>query len=336
MSKKILISLLILMVGALSIWAGGKAEPVAPGKEKITLRFAIVSGPAHAHNRAIEAWAKRVLEETNGRLEIRLLGAGQLGGERDYIEGMQLGSIDMAQVSTGPIASFVPSFAVLSLPYVVTSYEQIESLVTGPVGDYLFKELEPTGMKGLTFFTNGFRSVFTRNVPVRRPADLAGQKIRVMESPLMVSTLNAMGASATPMAYGELYTAIQQGVMDGAENAPGNVLNDKFYEVTKFFSDTRHFAPPGVVAISVKAFNSLPTDLQQYLVKSTLELGRMARALDKEEQEKALAALEAAGMTVIRNPNIDEFRASVRPVVERFGAQLDPKLMKLLAEAIGM
>lgn len=334
MNKKLIILSLLVLVGVSMLWAGGEAE--AEGQESYTLRFAIVSGPAHTHNRAIEAWADQVAEETDGRLEIRLLGGGQLGGERDYIEGMQQGSIDMAQVSTGPIASFVPNFAALSLPYVVTSYEQIETLVTGPVGDYLFAELEETGIKGLTWFTNGFRSVFTRDVPVRSPEDLAGQKIRVMESPLMVSTLNAMGASATPMAYGELYTALQQGVMDGAENAPGNVLNDKFYEVTKYFSATRHFAPPGVVGISMSAFESLPADLQEYLVEASLELGRMERALDEEEQEKAIAALEEQGMTVIREPNINAFQTSVRPVVENFGGELDAELMELLAEAIGM
>ncbi len=334
MKKRWLAGALVLLAALLPVWASGSTEE---GQETYTLRFAIVSGPAHTHNRAIAAWAEQVAEETNGRLEIRLLGGGQLGGERDYIEGMQLGNIDMAQVSTGPIASFVPDFAALSLPYVVTSYEQIESLVTGPVGDYLFAELEESGgIKGLTWFTNGFRSVFTRDVPVENPEDLAGQKIRVMESPLMVSTLNAMGASATPMAYGELYTALQQGVMDGAENAPGNVLNDRFYEVTNYFSATRHFAPPGVVAISMNAFNSLPPDLQEYLVEASLELGRMERALDEEEQERAIAALEEAGMTVIRNPNVTAFRDSVRPVVERFGNELNPELMALLREEIGM
>ena len=331
MRNRFLIGAVLLLAAAGALFAGADAE-----EETYVLRFAIVSGPAHAHNRAVEAWAEQVAEETNGRLEIRLLGGGQLGGERDYIEGMQLGTIDMAQVSTGPIASFVPNFSALSLPYVVTSYAQIESLVTGPVGDYLFSDLEGTGIKGLTWFTNGFRSVFTREVPVTNPEDLAGQKIRVMESPLMVSTLNAMGASATPMAYGELYTALQQGVMDGAENAPGNVLNDKFYEVTNYFSATRHFAPPGLVAISDRVFGTLPEDLQEYLVEAALELGEQARALDEQEQERAIAALEAEGMTVIRDPNIDAFQASVRPVVESFGNELEPELMDLLAEAIGM
>lgn len=333
MKKRILVSVIILMLTVATVWASGSEEQE---QETVTLRFAIVSGPAHTHNRAIEQWADKVSEETNGRLEIRLLGGAQLGGERDYIEGMQLGNIDMAQVSTGPISSFKSNFMALSLPYVVTSYEQIDSLVSGPVGDYLFEDLEDMGIKGLAWFTNGFRSVFTRDTPVENPQDLSGLKIRVMESSLMISTLNAMGASATPMSYGELYTALQQGVMDGAENAPGNVLNDKFYEVTNYFSLTRHFAPPGVVAISMDKYESLPEDLQEYLVEAARELGRMARALDEEDQEKAIAALEENGMTVIREPELDEFRASVRPVIESFSDDIEPELMDLLREEIGL
>ena len=216
-----LLSLLIVFL-SFSICAIGEAE-----SKPIILRIASVSGPSHLHNVVMKKWAEKVEEETNGRLILKVLDGAQLGGERDYIEGMQLGSIEMAQISTGPISGFIPQFMVCSLPYVFQDYEQIKAVTSGPVGKKLFELLESKNIKGLTWFTNGFRSVFNRVRPVNKPSDLKGLKIRVMESPLMVGTLNAMGASATPMAYGELYTALQQGVMDGAENAPGNMLNDK-------------------------------------------------------------------------------------------------------------
>jgi len=240
----------------------------------------------------MKQWAEKVKTETNGRLLIRVLDGAQLGGEREYIEGMKLGTIDMAQVSTGPISGFVPQFMVCALPYVFQDYDQIATTLEGPLGQKLFELLEKENIIGLTWFTNGFRSVFNGKRPIYTPADLKGLKIRVMESPLMVGTLNSMGASATPMAYGELYTALQQGVMDGGENAPGNVLNDKFYEVSKYFSVTEHFAPPGVVAISKAAFSKLPDDLQKYLMKSAKELGETERAADKEAQVRFLEELK--------------------------------------------
>ena len=145
----------------------------------------------------------------------------------------------------------------------------------------------------------------------------------------MVGTLNSMGASATPMAYGELYTALQQGVMDGAENAPGNVLNDKFYEVSKYFSVTEHFAPPGVVAISNAAFSNLPEDLQKLLLKSAEELGKTERAADRKAQDKFLEELKAKGVAINK---VDKaaFTKAVQPVIEKFRSEIGEDVMKLL------
>jgi tripartite ATP-independent transporter DctP family solute receptor len=277
----------------------------------------------------IKKWAEEVKMETNGRLAIVVLDGAQLGGEREYVEGMKLGTIDMAQVSTGPISAFVPQFMVCALPYVFQSYDQIATTLEGPLGQKLFELLKKENIIGLTWFTNGFRSVFNSKRPINNPADLKGLKIRVMESPLMVGTLNAMGASATPMSYGELYTALQQGVMDGAENAPGNVLNDKFFEVSKYFSVTEHFAPPGVVAISNAAFSKLPEDLQEYLLKSAKELGKKERAADKEAQVKFLEELKAKGVA-INTVDKAAFTKAVQPVIEKFSAEIGEDVMKLL------
>ena len=293
------------------------------------LRLASVSGPAHLHNVVMKEWAQKVKSETNGRLQIRILDGAQLGGEREYIEGMKLGTIDMAQVSTGPISSFVPQFMVCALPYVFQDYDQIAATLEGPLGQKLFELLKEENIIGLTWFTNGFRSVFNGKRPIYTPADLKGLKIRVMESPLMVGTLNAMGASATPMAYGELYTALQQGVMDGGENAPGNVLNDKFYEVSKYFSITEHFAPPGVVAISNAAYSKLPEDLQKYLVESAKELGKTERAADREAQVKFLEELKAKGVS-INTVDKAAFTKSVQPVIEKFSPEIGEDVMKHL------
>ena len=157
------------------------------------LRLASVSGPSHLHNVVMKEWAETAKKETNGRLDIRVLDGAQLGGEREYVEGMRLGTIDMAQVSTGPISAFVPQFMVCALPYVFQDYDQIAETLEGPLGQKLFELLNKENIIGLTWFTNGFRSVFNSKRPINNPADLKGLKIRVMESPLMVGTLNIHG-----------------------------------------------------------------------------------------------------------------------------------------------
>ena len=227
-----------------------------------TIRIAIVSSDSHLHNTVLNEWAQEAKEKTNGRLILKVMGSSQLGGERDYVEGMQLGNIEMAQVSSAAVNGFLNDFSLLSFPYFFKDYAEMEKVFNGPMGDELFAELEGIGIKGLTWFSNGFRNVYTKNTPVTTPADMKGLKIRVMESDVMIATLNAMGASGTPMAYSELYSAIQQGVMDGAENALGNIYSDGYYEICKNVSLTEHFAPPGVVAISQKSYDSLPDDLK--------------------------------------------------------------------------
>lgn len=325
--RKGVVVLFLLTALTCMVFANGQEE--VSSDKVYELSLGSISGPAHLHNVVLREWSEMVEEETDGRLVINVFDSAQLGGEREYIEGMKLGTVDMCQTSTGPISGFIPQFMVVGLPYVFQSFDQIEESLNGEIGQALFDLLEDEGMIGLAWFTNGFRSVFNSERPIRTPDDLNGLKIRVMESPLMVSTLNAMGASATPMAYSELYTAINQGVMDGAENAPGNVLNDKFFEVTGYYSMTEHFAPPGVVAISKTVYESLPEDLQEYLIEAGKELQAMEMARDREAQAKFLEELEAKGMKV-NTVDKDAFTEAVAPVLDQYRSEIGPEIMNLI------
>lgn len=303
--------------------------PAASAADKIVLRIASVTGPQHHHNIALRWFADRVAKRAPN-IEVKVLDGAQLGGERDYIEGMILGNIEMAQVSTGPMAAFIPQFDLFSLPYLFRDTDHFVKVVNGPVGTEFFQLLEKRGMKGICWFDNGYRNVFNTKRPIREPADLKGLKIRVMESPLMVNTLNAMGASATPMAYGELYTALQQGVLDGAENAPGNVLNDKFYEVTKYYSLTHHFRPPGVVAMSLKVWDRLTDADKKVISEEAAALQDYEIKLTQKVETDAIKALEAKGMKV-NEVDLDAFRKDVRPVyksfTDKFGNELLDKVL---------
>lgn len=309
----------------------GLLAPGAQAAEKVTLRIASVSGPTHHHNVALRWYAERVAKRTNGRVDLKVLDGAQLGGERDYIEGMILGSIEMAQVSTGPMAGFLPEFDLFSLPYMFRNADHFVKVINGPVGAKFFDLLEKRGIKGLCWFDNGYRSVFNSKRPIRTPEDMKGMKIRVMESPIMVDTINAMGGSATPMAYGELYTALQQGVLTGAENAPGNVYNDKFYEVTKYYSLTNHFRPPGVVAISLKVWNRLSKEDQATLQEEAKALQTYEIELTQKVEKDSLEQLKAKGMQ-INEVDFDAFQKAVKPVQDKFSARFGPDLVKQVLE----
>jgi tripartite ATP-independent transporter DctP family solute receptor len=226
---------------------------------------------------------------------------------------MQQGTIQMAQVSTGPMAGFVGEFDIFSLPYMFRDTDHFKKVLSGPIGDKFLGMLDAKGMKGLAWFDNGYRNMFNGTKPINEPSDMAGLKIRVMKSPLMVNTVNAMGGSATPMAYGELYTALQQGVLDGGENAAGNVLNDKFFEVSKYYSITQHFRPPGVVAMSKKTWDSLNSKQKAAIEKAAAELQEYEIDLTTEVVNNAMKTLESKGM-IVNKANVSAFAEAVKPV----------------------
>jgi tripartite ATP-independent transporter DctP family solute receptor len=289
-----------------------------------TIRIASVSGPAHHHNKALNWFADKVNKQNLG-VTFKVLSGGQLGkSERAYIEGMQQGTIQMSQVSTGPMAGFVGEFDIFSLPYMFRDTDHFKKVLSGPIGDKFLGMLDAKGIKGLAWFDNGYRNMFNGTKPINEPSDMAGLKIRVMKSPLMVNTVNSMGGSATPMAYGELYTALQQGVLDGGENAAGNVLNDKFFEVSKYYSITQHFRPPGVVAMSKKTWDSLNNKQKSAIEKAAAELQEYEINLTTEVVKNAMKSLEGKGM-IINQANVAAFAEAVKPVYKSYSDKYGSK-----------
>ena len=311
-------NLLASLSGAAALFLSGLAQPTIAASDT-TIRVASVTGPSHVHNVALRWFADRVAAR-DVDLNIEVLDGAQLGGERDYIEGMLLGSIQMAQVSTAPVAGFIPEFDLFSLPYLIRDTAHFKAVVSGPVGTKFSEMAEARGFKILAWFDNGYRNMFNKVRPIVTPDDLSGLKIRVMESSLMVNTVNAMGGSATPMSYSELYTALEQGVLDGGENAAGNVLNDRFYEVSGYYSLTQHFRPPGIVAISLKTWNGLSAEQQAVLTEEAAALQDYEIALAAEDGAAAIEDLRAKGME-INEADTAAFRERMGPVYEDFIAQ---------------
>ena len=317
--------LILKGMGALGALSMGFSATLAMAQDT-TIRVASVTGPSHHHNVSLRWFADQVAARNVG-LNIEVLDGGQLGGERDYIEGMFLGSIQMAQVSTAPVSGFISEFDLFSLPYLIRDTDHFQAVVNGPVGEKFSELAEERGMKIIAWFANGYRNVFNNVRPVVTPDDMEGLKIRVMESPLMVNTLNAMGGSATPMSYSELYTALEQGVLDGGENAPGNVLNDRFYEVSSYLSMTQHFRPPGVVAVSMATWNGLSDDQKNVLIEEGAALQEYEIALTAEVGAAAVEELISRGMQV-NDADVDAFRARMGPVYEDFISRQGSELLE--------
>jgi len=307
-------SLLASVSGVAALLLSGFVQPTLAADT--TIRVASVTGPSHHHNVSLRWFAERLAARDVG-LKIEVLDGGQLGGERDYIEGMMLGSIQMAQVSTAPVAGFIPEFDLFSLPYLIRDTDHFKKVVSGPIGAKFDKLAEGRGFKILAWFDNGYRNMFNKVRPIVEPKDLNGLKIRVMESPLMVNTVNAMGGSATPMSYSELYTALEQGVLDGGENAAGNVLNDKFYEVSGYLSMTQHFRPPGVVAIGLNTWSGLTAEQQAVMTEEAAALQDYEIELTAKVGAAAVEELKAKGMKV-NDANVAAFRDRMGPVYQDY------------------
>ncbi len=293
------------------------------------LRIGHSLDPSHPVHKAMLYFAKRVKEESHGKIIITVYPSQQLGTERQCLELLQFGSLAMTKVSSGVLEGFAPEFKVFSVPYLFKSDEQRFKVLEGKIGKDLLKSTVPYRLRGLCYYDAGSRSFYTKNKPIRTPADLKGLKIRTMESATMVKMVNMLGGSATPISWGELYTALQQGVVDGAENNPPSFYLSHHYEVCKYYSLDEHTAVPDVLLISTVVWNSLTKQEKKWLQDAAFESYEYEKVLWKKATKHALEEVQKAGVKVI-HPNKEPFIKKVQPLIEGFKSQ--PKLYKLIQE----
>ncbi|GIX22103.1 MAG: C4-dicarboxylate ABC transporter substrate-binding protein [Gammaproteobacteria bacterium] len=295
-------TLLVLATLLLSACDGGSATRV--------LRLAHALDTGHPVHKAMVHMAERVAELSGGRLRVMIYPNGQLGAERELIELLQIGSLAMTKVSSSPLESFAPRMQVFSIPYVFRDQDHYWKVLEGPIGRALLEELTPYRVRGLCYYDAGSRSFYTTRVPVRRPEDLKGLKIRVQKSRTSIAMVNALGAAATPIAWGELYTALQQGVVDGAENNPPSLYISRQYEVIRYYTLNEHTAVPDVLLISTRVWDALSPQERAWLEQAVAESVDYQRRLWAEFTEHALAKIAAAGVEII-HPDKAPFRAAV-------------------------
>lgn len=279
------------------------------------LRLAHVLDTQSTVHLAMQHLGEELERLSGGTMKVLLYPSGQLGNERECLELLQLGSLDIAKVSSAVVENFVPAMGVYSLPYLFRDDTHYWQVFNGEIGRDILLQGEKYWLRGLCYYDAGFRSFFLKNQRVESPAELDGLKIRVMRSNLSIRTVNLLGGNATPLAYSELYSALQQGVVDGAENNPPNFYQKKFYELCEYFVLDEHSAPPDVLMMSTHSWNKFTAQEQEWLEAAVQASVERQRALWNAMTETAMTAVSEAGVTIIR-PDKKPFFEIVGPIYQ--------------------
>lgn len=283
---------------------------------------------SHPVHEAMIYMAERIEEKSGGEMKIQVYPNQQLGSERELVELLQIGSLAMTKVSTAAMEGFAPEIKVLSQPYLFRDDAHQVKVLEGPIGKELLAAGEKYWFKGLCFYDAGKRSFYTKNKPVDSPADIKGLKIRVMESPTAVRLIQSFGGSPTPVSFGELYTALQQGIVDGAENNPPSLLTSRHYEVCKFYSINEHTAVPDMMIVSTKVWERLSDQERQWLQEAADESATFQYKLWAESVEESMRILQEAGVQV-SYPDKALFEKEVEQVYEMLKIE-DPEMYALV------
>lgn len=294
-----------------------------------TLRLGHGLDVSHSVHKAMIKMGEDLLERSGGKLKLEIYPSQQLGTERECLELLQIGSLDMTKVSVGVLENFAPKMKVLGLPFLFRDRQHSFNVLDGPIGEILLNEGEKYWLKGLGYYDAGSRSFYTMNKPIEKPDDLIGEKIRVMESATAVNMVKALGGSPTPISWGELYTSLQQGVVDGAENNPPSFYLSRHYEVCKFYSLDEHTVLPDVLLIGTYVYDKLNEQEQKWLNESVKASVKYQRILWAEAETEALREVQKAGVKIIR-PNKSLFVEKVKNIFE--GYKEDKEMYSLIKE----
>lgn len=278
----------------------------------IRLTMAHTLDTRHVTHQAMEYMAERLAYYSDNQMEIVIYPAAQLGTERELIELLQIGSLSMTKVSSSPLEGFVPQMKVFGVPYLFHDSEHFWKVLNSQLGQKLLDDLAVARLKGLGYYDAGSRSFYTTDAAIRTPDDLIGSKIRVVTSPMAIATVQSLGGAATPIAWGELYSALQQGVVDGAENNPPSYYLSRHYEIAKYYTLDEHTFVPDIVVASQKVWQQLTTQQQHWLKLAMQDSVTYQRSLWQSASDQALQAVVDAGVEVIY-PDKQVFQEKVAP-----------------------
>ena len=321
----VIVLVLLLLVPALG-WA----------QAPIQLKAGSGVGPGNPVNDALFDLAKQLDQKSGGRLKLDVvISNGLAKGEAAHLEGAQLGTIDIVPIGSAPIGGmFEPAFQALDLPFFWSSREQVWKVMDGPIGQDLLKRMESKGVKGFCFGGGwGFRNMMVNKRPITTPEDMRGLTIRVQESPAYVAFMKALGANPVPMPYVEVYLAMKQGTIDGMELPSFTMTSDKFQEVTKYYSLTRHSYPPIAYFMSMKRYQSLSPDLQKIVTEAMQQTCALHRRLEVEREKQDYDVMKKAGTQINEVKDLKAFQALMKPVYASVEQQVGKEFMDRLTTA---
>lgn len=304
-------------LGRIAAVAAASAVCLTFAAEARELRGWNLHVPDYPGSIAMEKFGEIIAEKTEGRYTGSVFHNGQLGDQRFAIEQFALDGIDFAVFSGGSLGDFATALQIVSMPYIFRSAEHMYAVVDGEIGERLSDSLADHNMVALAWYTGGARSFYTVGKPINAPADLTGLKIRVPDAEIFVSTVEALGANATPLAFGEVYTALQTGVIDGAENNSPSFESTRHYEVAKFYSLDEHLMVPEALVVSKTLWDSLSEEDQQVFREAARESAELQRELWAEREEKSNAILAEAGVQVNVVEDKQPFIDAMGPVYEK-------------------
>ncbi|ARK30146.1 TRAP transporter substrate-binding protein [Halalkalibacter krulwichiae] len=340
--KKLLTSVSICSVLLLAACGGGQsAEPSATNDVEVPegvkeMKLAVATPEERSLTQGLYKFQEIVESETGGSIKVEVFPNGQLGGDREVFEGLQFGTIEGTTISTGPVAQFAPRFQMFDLPFLFPNTEVAYEILDGSIGEDLLGDLPEQGVIGLNYWENGFRHLTNNGKEVASLEDIKGLKIRTLENELHIDMWRELGANPTPMAFTELFAALQQGVVDGQENPAGNVTTSKFYEVQDYLTKTGHIYNASLFMISETFWNTLTDEEQEIVRKAADEARDYQRELNQQEEIEAFTFLEENGMTIIELSDEAQQKIfdQVQPVYEKYSASIGEELVQELLDAV--
>ncbi|XXM71965.1 DctP family TRAP transporter solute-binding subunit [Lysinibacillus sphaericus] len=331
--------LILLVMAVLMLAACGRPSSSSGsegGDKTYTIRIAHLVPEEQSSHVAAVTFKEKLEKESDGRIKVELYPNGQLyGSDREAIEAVQLGNIEMTIPAVAPLASFNEKFMVFDLPFLFNNNEAAYKALDGELGQELMKDLEKNDIKGLVFGENGFRHMSNNKGPIESPEDIAGQKFRTLENPLHTDTFKAFGANASPFAFGELYTALQQGTYDAMECPVSLYYTNKFYEVQDYLSLTGHVYAATALLMNNDYYNDLPEDLQKLVTEASEEYREEQRGLAQKQDVEFLNKLKENGMKVneLTDDQRDKFRDAASTVYDKYVDRIGKDLVDKALEA---
>jgi tripartite ATP-independent transporter DctP family solute receptor len=301
---------------------------------KLVLKASDVHAPGYPTVVAVENLGRKLAQATGGRLSVQMYASMQLGGEKEAIEQAQLGALQFARVSVGALGPVIDDLNVFNLPFLFRDTAHMQKVIDGPIGQELLDKVTANtnaGLVGLAWMDAGARSFYDTKRPIKSMADLKGLKIRVIGSPMFVDMMTALGSNGVAMGYDQVFSALQTGVVDGAENNPPSFVFDNHYQVAKYFTVTEHLILPEILAFSRKSWDTLSPSDRELIGKLSREAQAQERGLWIAYEKDAMDKAKAAGIQVTETIDKKPFQAAVKPVWDKYGPRFAEMIKRVQA-----